>query len=178
MTGKPNASHAKGAKAERDVARYLRDHGMWMAERYLREGRTDDKGDIEGVPWTTVQVKYVAQPSIQSWIKDTIKQRDNAGTPFCLLVVRIKYKAAPQWDAYMPFHQVAQSAGGYSEAEAWSWLRMDLRLAVEHLKVLTAHIHPSPSDPSLSTTVSPSRVMWAPVSAPSTENPERPSATT
>jgi len=144
------------------VAKYLREQGFWMADRMLREGRQNDKGDIEGVPFTTVQVKYVAQNRLQAWVTDTLKQRDNAGTPLCLLVVRTKYRSTEGWDAYMPstyFVASYEFAGGGpvpgqpDEAEAWTWMRMDLRFAVLVLKRMTAALG-TPSVPSSPTTTS------------------------
>lgn len=119
------------------VANYLRSQAFAGAERRLREGRRDDQGDIDGVPHTTIQIKYVAQPRLQTWVTDTLKQRDNAGNPFCLLVVRVRHQPVQCWDAYMP------PMGGLMfppevlpEAEAWTWTRMDLRLAIVHLSDL------------------------------------------
>lgn len=174
MAGKPNNNHEKGAKAERDVARYIREQGVWMAERRLREGVVNDMGDIDGVPYTVIQVKYVEQPSVQAWMTATLRQRQHAGTPFCLLIVRKRYKRPEAWDAYMPAHQVGIDV---SEVEAWGWVRMDLRLAVEVIKGLTGRIL-SPSDPSLSTMVPSFGVSAVPHSAPSTGSPAQASPTT
>lgn len=120
----PTPNARKGSETERMVAKYLREQGFAAADRRLREGRADDQGDIDGVPYTTIQVKYVAQPRLQSWVTDTLKQRDAAGNPFCLLVVRVKGKPPQQWDAHMP-----DPRPELPEAEAWTWTRMDLRLA-------------------------------------------------
>lgn len=179
----PTANSRKGAETERLVAKYFREQGVWMADRYLREGRKDDKGDIEGVPFTTVQVKYVQKPAIQTWITATLKQRDNAGTPYCLLVVRRPMKKPEAWDAWMPYHQLVGEQRAAFEAEAWTWVRMDLRLAVAQLAKL-AQRH-SLSDPSLSTISPPSAtwVQWDGVkdgvqpSVPSTERAMLPSRT-
>lgn len=118
-----NPNQRKGAETERMVAKYFRDQGFWMADRRLREGRTDDQGDLDGVPFTTVQVKYVEQNRYQAWVIDTLKQRDTAGTPLCLLVRRIPRKPVEQWEALMP-------TVGLPEDEVWTWRRMDLRLGV------------------------------------------------
>ncbi len=117
------------------VAKYLREQGFWMADRRLREGRTDDQGDIDGVPYTTIQVKYVAANRMPAWVTDTLKQRENAGTPYCLLVVRTKYRGVEGWDAYLPAEHLGLVPGGDIQ-EAWTWIRMDLRMAVVQLKAL------------------------------------------
>lgn len=142
----PNNNHAKGAKAERDVARYLRSVGFPLADRRLREGRRDDQGDIDGVPFTVIQVKHVEQKSLQTWMTDTLKQRDAAGVPLCVLVVRKLYKRPEGWDAYMPFGL------DRDERESWTWVRMDLRLAVELLRTRIAMQELGHSGLSLSTT--------------------------
>lgn len=158
------------------VAKYLREQGFWMAERMLREGRQDDKGDIDGVPYTTIQVKYVASNRLQAWVTDTLKQRDNAGTPLCLLVVRAKYRGIEGWHAYQP-----DPAPGYPESEAWTWIRMDLRLAVDKLRQQIQALERSRSLQSLPTTSTGGMTAdeyraWC--SAPSTESASPPSPTT
>lgn len=175
----PTANARKGAETERMVARYFREHGFWMADRRLREGRRDDQGDIDGVPFTTIQVKYARQLRLPAWVVDTLRQRDEANTPLCLLVVRKPQRLPAAWDAYMPYHQVWPSGppGGPSESEAWTWVCMDLRLAVAHLRMKVQR--QSLSDQSLSTTG------WLPrrgdverPSAPSTERADPASPTT
>lgn len=139
----PTANARKGAETERMVAAYLRLQGFPGADRRLREGRSDDQGDIDGVPYTVIQVKYVAKPALQAWVTATLKQRDTAGSPLCLLVVRVKGKPPQQWDAYMPSSYFMASyewgdgtpaAGQPDEREAWTWMRCDLRLAAVILK--------------------------------------------
>lgn len=146
----PNAR--KGAEAERMVAKYLREQGFPNADRRLREGRADDQGDIDGVPYTVIQVKYWAENRLNAWVVDTLKQRDNAGTPLCLLVVRKKYRAVEGWDTYMPLHQLR----GYTredadEREAWTWVATPLRAGVILLTEAIAGTS-TPSPPSSPTT--------------------------
>lgn len=142
-----NPNGAKGAETERMVARYLR---PWWPEvdRRLREGRADDQGDLDGIPLTCVQVKYVAKPALQSWITATLKQRDTKGCPLALLVVRRKYKPVAEWDAYMPGQQLGWSH--MDEREAAGWMRMDLSAAAGLLEYLVTPYAPLP--PSSPTT--------------------------
>jgi len=121
----PTANARKGSETERMVAKYLR---TWWpaADRRLREGRNDDQGDIDGVPFTTIQIKYVAQNRYAMWVIDTVRQRDRAGNPLCLLIRRTPRKPVEEWEALMP-------TLGYPEEEVWTWTRMDLRLAVDIL---------------------------------------------
>lgn len=170
------------------VAKYLRGQGFAAADRRLREGRADDQGDIDGVPFTTIQVKYVAQPRMQSWVSDTLKQRDAAGNPLCMLVVRVKGQAPGKWSAYMPSSYFIASyedfQGGIwgdsvAETEAWTWVRMDLRMAVFALKRMTQALS-SLSSLSSTPTIGPGTVAVtkASSSVPFTENESPRSPTT
>lgn len=125
-----NANHQKGAATERMAVRYLREY--WPeADRRLREGRVDDQGDIDGVPFTCIQVKYWKAKALQSWVTQTLRQRDASGHPLCALVVRIKYQAVEKWDVYMPARQILRDCPMdlMDESEAWTWLRLDFRAA-------------------------------------------------
>lgn len=148
-----NRNHAKGAVTERMVSAYLR---TWWPEvdRRLREGRADDQGDLDGIPFTCTQVKYWEKPRLQEWVTQTLRQRDCKGVPWCWIVSRVKHKRPEQWDAFMPLWQL-DGLGAQSplEAEAWTWVRMDLRLAVGVLRNLIEEEH-SPSHPSSPTTAS------------------------
>lgn len=179
----PTANAIKGAATERMVAKYLKFEAFAAAERRLKEGRADDQGDIDGVPHFTIQVKYVAQPRLQSWVEDTLKQRDHAGNPFCVLIVRRKNQPVEKWDAYFP--PLVKELGDVDtpESEAWTWTRMDLRMAVPVMSTLVrAHawgMHPGLLGQSSNTSVS----NWtdgtpACASAPSTERGTPPSPTT
>lgn len=182
----PTANARKGAETERMVAKYLVKQGFPLADRRLREGRADDQGDIDGVPYTTIQVKYVAQPRMQSWVDDTLKQRDEAGTPLCMLVVRVKGQAPGKWHAYMPSSYFIASFEGFEgdlvsgvpETEAWTWIRLDLRMAVFALLRMTTTLA-GLSRQSLSTTTSsfPGETR-APLSVRFTVSGSPPSATT
>ena len=177
------ANARKGAETERMVAKYLRSVGWTQADRRLREGRTDDQGDIDGVPFTTIQVKYWAERRTQKWVDDTLRQRHTAGTPLCLLVVRIKHRAVEGWEAYMPLHQLRDySKLDADEREAWTWVCVPLRAATILLaEAIGRQASPSPLSSRTTSTVSPGMTPaeyreWC--SAPSTENESPPSPTT
>lgn len=163
------------------VAKYFREQGFWMADRRLREGRRDDQGDLDGVPFTTVQVKYVEKNAYQAWFLDTLKQRDNAGTQFCLLVRRVLRKPVEQWEGWMPTSQLAALEVG-DESEAWTWVHMDLRLAVAFIKRAVEVDRAEsliPLAPSWTTTAwNTMDGIGGPPSAPSTESGSPPSPTT
>jgi hypothetical protein len=169
------ANARKGSETERMVAKYLREQGWPQADRRLREGRRDDQGDIDGVPLVTIQVKNVEANRYQEWVTDTLEQRENAGNPLCLLVRRVPRKPVEQWEALMPSSYFIASfdwngggaiPGQPQEAEAWTWMRMDLRLAVFALQRMTGRSgpwHPS----SLTTSTD---------STPTTPDPKTPSS--
>lgn len=171
------------------VAAYLRENGFPLADRRLREGRTDDQGDIDGVPSTVIQVKYVQDNRYQAWVEDTIRQRDNAGAWLCLLVRRVPRKPVAQWEALMPSAYFVASfelgdggriRGQLDEGEAWTWMRMDLALAVIVLKRLTGYHGGllSPSSPTTWRGGTEDEVPKRRLSVPSTESASPPSATT
>lgn len=159
------------------VARALRDLGFPQADRRLREGRTDDQGDIDGVPYTTVQVKYVAKFALQSWVNDTLKQRDTAGNPLCLLVVRIKYRPMDTWDTYMPLGQIYPEQI-FGEESANGWIRMGLGLAAALLRRKITEMEDSSHSSSRTTEWSYPGGVQAWLSALSTERGTPPSPTT
>lgn len=183
----PTANSIKGAATERMVAAYLREQGFPHADRRLREGRADDQGDIDGVPSTVIQVKYVKENRYQAWVTDTLRQRDEAGAWLCLLVRRVPRKPVGQWEALMPSAYFVASfelgdggriQGQLDEGEAWTWMRMDLALAVIVLKRLTG-VHSGLLARSLSTTTPTyAAEIRGSVSALFTGNESPPSATT
>lgn len=137
------ANHRKGAETERMVAKYLRP--IWPeVDRRLREGRADDQGDLDGVPGTTVQVKYVQANRYQEWVEGTLRQRDNAGNPYCLLIRRVPRKPVEQWEAMMPAYQVGIRL---EEGQVSGWIRMELGAAVRVMQMLHAG-HWLPSSPT------------------------------
>lgn len=184
----PNPNQRKGAATERMVAKYLQANGFPNADRRLREGRRDDQGDIDGVPFTTIQVKSVEANRYAMWVVDTARQRDIAGAAMCLLVRRVPRKPVEQWEALMPssyfiadFEWAHGGGGSLPEEEAWTWVRMDLKLAVVALKRMTGALRIL-SDPSSTATwmgsTLPLPETRVSLSAPSTEKEIPPSPTT
>lgn len=146
MSTKGNANQRKGAETERMAAKYLK---TWWPEvdRRLREGRADDQGDLDGVPYACTQVKYWETPRLQEWVTKTLKQRDTRGCPLVWIVSHVKYRPIDRWDAYMPVTQI-HGGVGMDESEATSWVRMDFRLAVEVMWNLIQDVKCYPSLPS------------------------------
>lgn len=136
-----NANQRKGAESERMAAKYLK---TWWPEvdRRLREGRSDDQGDLDGVPFTCTQVKYWDKPRLQAWVTSTLKQRDTKGCPLVWIVSHVKYRPVSRWDVYMPMTQVYGVSA--DESEAGTWIRMDLDLGVRVMQDLIFDLVPSP----------------------------------
>ena len=90
---------------------------------------------------------------LTQWVAETLAERDNAEAALCMLVVKKKYKATAEWDAYMPLKQLGQP---FAEYEVRSWVRMDLSTAVRLLGRLiekaAQELGPSPSGLSYSIT--------------------------
>ena len=125
----------KGTAAETAVVRYLQANGFPAAERRALAGALD-KGDIAGVVGVCVEVKaeedHPARPD--AWFEETRTESSNAGVSFRLLVVKVKYKPVERWDAWMPVCQFGESSSRFDPERNWTWVRMDLRLAVQLLQ--------------------------------------------
>lgn len=104
------AARAKGIKAERDLANYLR---TWWpdAERTVATGwRSSDResadlGDIRGTPGLVWQLKYLADMTdkdIVDTLADAEKQREAVGADYGIVVQRRHRKADPgRWWAWL-----------------------------------------------------------------------------
>lgn len=117
-------SKAKGTTAEREVVRYLQN--WWPAAERRALSGNKDKGDVAGIPGVVVEVKAAKTLQLAAWKRETLVERQNAGVPYCALVVKRPYKAVSEWDAYLPWDVIGP--GG-----AEGWVRMDLQLAVSFL---------------------------------------------
>lgn len=101
-------SRNKGAQAEKDVCRYLREHGFERAERAVRTGfRTGartvaDPGDVAGVPGTIISVKDAQTHYIEAWLRELDAMDPDDTLALRLLVIKRKYKADPgRWICLM-----------------------------------------------------------------------------
>lgn len=134
-----NRNKEKGTAAETAVVRYFIARGYTGAERRSLRG-VNDGGDIAGVPMTTIEVKAEKNPPARpdGWFNELLREMRNTGDPIGILVVKVPYKPVERWDAWMPYRQIAGnlSDGAFDTGEAWTWVRMDLRMAVEVLENL------------------------------------------
>lgn len=85
-----NPSKRKGDKAELEAARILADLGGWPVRRKLGAGRSDDTGDLDGIPETVVQVKNYKNvaTAVREAATSADEQARNAGVPFRFGMVR------------------------------------------------------------------------------------------
>ncbi len=133
MSGSGPSIHQVVA-AERAAVEYFKYEAFAGAERIPRQGRSGEPQGIGGIPFTTVTVKYESVPDLQSWVGELLDRRGATGNPFCLLVVRTEGKKPEFWDAYLPpMRELDYAPEPTPEREAWTWVRMDLRLAIVHL---------------------------------------------
>ncbi len=85
-----NPSKNKGDRAELEAARMLSDLLGVPVRRKLGAGRTDDEGDLEGVPDWCIEVKNYADVSraVAVGLADSEREQANAGTPFGAALIR------------------------------------------------------------------------------------------
>lgn len=84
-------SKRKGDYAELELAKLLADLTGWPVRRKLGAGRSDDTGDLEGVPDTTIQVKNYPTDlvrSLREGVVDLRIQHHNSGTTFAVCFIR------------------------------------------------------------------------------------------
>ena len=96
----------KGDAAEREAAAILHDLTGWPVRRKLGAGRTDDEGDLEGVPSTVIQVANWADAlrAVRQKPVEAEQQRINAGATFAVTMVRLR---GGVWRAVMTPEQFA-----------------------------------------------------------------------
>jgi hypothetical protein len=103
----PNA-HQKGKRGELDAVHAITELcPHWTVSRRLMTGREDDRGDIAGVPDTTVQVKSWASvnDAITNGLPQLRRSQFVAGTKFGVLLVRrrggrfVAVMDLPEWVA-------------------------------------------------------------------------------
>lgn len=67
-------SRAKGSKWERELVAWLRANGWPEADRAYGEGRSDDRGDIDGVPGVCIQAKNVTRADLAGGLDAAVEQ--------------------------------------------------------------------------------------------------------
>jgi len=93
------AMKARGSQFERDVAQFLREHGHPYVERAYGAGRSDDRGDLAGLPRWVVEVKACRALDLAGWCDEAKRERRNAGSDYAAVVA--KRRNRPVADAYV-----------------------------------------------------------------------------
>ncbi len=93
MTG-GRSPKIKGSAFERDVVRYLQQHGLPDAERAFGAGRPEDIGDIVGVPGICIEAKACRALDLAGWCDEAEQERQNAKQPYGVVVVKRRGKGA------------------------------------------------------------------------------------
>lgn len=93
------AMKAKGSTFEREVVRYLVDHGHPYAERHYGAGRPDDVGDIDGIPGWTLELKNVKAMHLAEWADEAECERVHGRQRFAAVIA--KRRNRPTADAYV-----------------------------------------------------------------------------
>ena len=73
-----NANKTRGDTFERAVADYLRNHGHPYAERALRLGAHQDRGDIDGLPGLYVECRDRGRLELGEWLNEAAHDADLA----------------------------------------------------------------------------------------------------
>jgi hypothetical protein len=94
----------RGSQFEREVVKYLKDHGFPFAERAYGAGRNDDRGDIDGLPGVVMECKAQRTSALSEWVKEAETERVNAEAAFGIVVhkrfgrhVSDSYCTLPLW---------------------------------------------------------------------------------
>lgn len=107
MTGA--MSRRKGARAENDTAKWLRDNGFPYARRH-GPGQADDIGDIAELgPGLVLDVKdrQTARPT--TWIDQLTAEMENAGADIGAVIwKRAGTTDVAHWHALLPVHALAR----------------------------------------------------------------------
>lgn len=84
----PNPNRRHGRATEIMVANYLAGAGWPHAEPTRRSGWADDRGDIDGIPGFTIEVKSAREWRVPEWLGELADEMVNAGNENGVLVVR------------------------------------------------------------------------------------------
>lgn len=93
------AMKAKGSAFERELVRYRRDRGHPYVERAYGAGRSDDRGDLDGLPGYVVEVKCHRALDLAGFVDEAVREAANVGGDIVPVVIA-KRRNRPVADAY------------------------------------------------------------------------------
>ena len=99
-----SAAKRKGDRAELELAALLADQLGMPMRRKLGAGRSDDTGDIDGLPGWTIEVKNYRDivAGLNAGLTDVVREQANAGTPHGVAFIR---RPGGRWFAAMTLEQ-------------------------------------------------------------------------
>ena len=99
-----SAAKRKGDRAELELAALLADQLGMPMRRKLGAGRSDDTGDIDGLPGWTIEVKNYRDivAGLNAGLNDSAREQANAGTPHGVAFIR---RPGGRWFAAMTLDQ-------------------------------------------------------------------------
>lgn len=99
-----SAAKRKGDRAELELAALLADQLGMPMRRKLGAGRSDDTGDIDGLPGWTIEVKNYRDivAGLNAGLTDSVREQANAGTPHGVAFIR---RPGGRWFAAMTIEQ-------------------------------------------------------------------------
>ena len=100
-------SKRKGDTAELDAARIVSDLTGWRVRRKLGAGRTDDEGDLEGLPDCVAEVKSYAdiRVAIAQALTDCEREQKNANTTFGMSFIKWPRSRTYPWFVVLTLEQ-------------------------------------------------------------------------
>lgn len=101
-------SKRKGTAAENAVVKWLRSVGFIHAER-VRAGWTDDRGDIDGLPGVTIEVKNEKRIDLAGYLAELAVEMHNGKADTGVVIVKRRgHTDVGQWYAVLPAHLWAE----------------------------------------------------------------------
>jgi hypothetical protein len=99
-----NSSKNKGNAAERATVEYLRNNGYPFADR-MRSGWSDDKGDIDNVPETCIEVKAEKRIDLAGYMAELETEMKNSRAETGVVIVKRRGTSdVGNWYACAPVH--------------------------------------------------------------------------
>lgn len=99
-------SKRKGDRFELDLRDTTRAAGFPAVERCYGAGRTDDVGDLCGLPDFAVEAKNHREHRLSEWVDETERERANSGKRYGVVAVKRKMRGADEAFAVMPWRSL------------------------------------------------------------------------
>lgn len=72
-------SREKGKRGERSVASLFREHGYEAHRTAQYRGNTGDAGDVEGIPYLHLEVKFQERMRLYDWMEQSVHDAKEEG---------------------------------------------------------------------------------------------------